>query len=699
MSFLAPLFLLGGIAVALPIIFHLIRRASRERMTFSSLMFLQPTPPRVTRRSRLENIFLLLLRCLVLCLLALAFARPFFSRPMPAAPEEGSGQRTIVLVDSSASMRRDGLWPAALDIAREVLNGIPPADQASVFTFSQQARPLVTFDQWTSMNAGERAALTVQQLAESKPGWASTHLGNALITAVETLMDADTREDHPRPSRVILITDLQEGSRLEGLQGYEWPRAISVEVRPVRTRRPTNAGLQWIVDADDYGAGADDTGPRVRISNSSDAGREQFQIHWDGVGDARPMDVYIPPGQSRIVPAPLLPDGVRGERLVLSGDDDDFDNAVNLMRPEPERIVVVFLGDDPEQDPARLLYYLKRAFQQTRRRAVRVDARPSAALLTDPELADARLVVFSDVLSAGRLEAVRKSILDGGTVLCAMTHAAVAPTLARLCDLDVDALVAAEAPSDRYAMLGQIDFEHPLFAPFADPRFSDFTKIHFWKHRRLETGNIPAARVLARFDNGDAALVEIPRGKGRLFVLTAGWHRADSQLALSSKFVPLLYALIESSGNAGAYHVQYRVGDEVNLASLNADGPLSVRKPDGSTAELPADVTTFTQTDQPGVYAIPETQPPVRFAVNLDGAESRTGPMPVEELMRLGVPLAPDLAVSAKKAAQQRQLHAAELESRQKLWHRLIVAALVILMLETWLAGWLTRRTAIPAAT
>ena len=73
--------------------------------------------------------------------------------------------------------------------------------------------------------------------------------------------------------------------------------------------------------------------------------------------------------------------------------------------------------------------------------------------------------------------------------------------------------------------------------------------------------------------------------------------------------------------------------------------------------------------------------------------------MPVEELMRLGVPLAPDLAVSAKKAAQQRQLHAAELESRQKLWHRLIVAALVILMLETWLAGWLTRRTAIPAAT
>ena len=71
MSFLAPLFLVGALAVAAPIIFHLIRRTSREKITFSSLMFLRPTLPRVTRSSRLENIFLLLLRCLVLCLLAL----------------------------------------------------------------------------------------------------------------------------------------------------------------------------------------------------------------------------------------------------------------------------------------------------------------------------------------------------------------------------------------------------------------------------------------------------------------------------------------------------------------------------------------------------------------------------------------------------------------------------------------------------
>src|SRR5207245_8874893 len=84
MSFLAPLFFLGALAVSLPIIFHLIRRTTRERTPFSSLMFLQPSPPRLTRRSRLEHILLLLLRCLVLCLLAFGFARPFLKRTLNA---------------------------------------------------------------------------------------------------------------------------------------------------------------------------------------------------------------------------------------------------------------------------------------------------------------------------------------------------------------------------------------------------------------------------------------------------------------------------------------------------------------------------------------------------------------------------------------------------------------------------------------
>ena len=62
MSFLTPLTSLGLLAIAAPIVFHLIRRTPRGEVPFSSLMFLSPSPPRLTRRSRLDHLLLLLLR-------------------------------------------------------------------------------------------------------------------------------------------------------------------------------------------------------------------------------------------------------------------------------------------------------------------------------------------------------------------------------------------------------------------------------------------------------------------------------------------------------------------------------------------------------------------------------------------------------------------------------------------------------------
>src|SRR5213075_3242477 len=109
MSFLAPLFLLGSLALALPIVFHLIRRTTKERTNFSSLMFLQPTPPRLTRRSRLEHLLLLALRCLALGLLSLGFSRPLFKHAVMNEPKSATARKIIVLVDSSASMRRANL--------------------------------------------------------------------------------------------------------------------------------------------------------------------------------------------------------------------------------------------------------------------------------------------------------------------------------------------------------------------------------------------------------------------------------------------------------------------------------------------------------------------------------------------------------------------------------------------------------------
>ena len=51
----APVLVFLLIAVSLPIVFHMFRRTPSGRQLFSTLMFLDPSPPRITRRARIEN--------------------------------------------------------------------------------------------------------------------------------------------------------------------------------------------------------------------------------------------------------------------------------------------------------------------------------------------------------------------------------------------------------------------------------------------------------------------------------------------------------------------------------------------------------------------------------------------------------------------------------------------------------------------
>lgn len=693
MTFLAPLFLVGALAIGLPIVFHLIRRTTRERKMFSSLMFLMPSPPRLTQRSRLEHLLLLLLRCAAICLLTLGFARPFFKHSMPPPPE-ARGRRVLLLVDSSASMRRANLWSAARAKVDSVLHSAAPGDQVALFTFDRQVHPLFTFDQWLAAPLSDRAGLLARKLADSAPGWGPTHLGNALIQAAEILGETSGKTPAGE-GRIELITDLQEGSRLEQLQGYEWPKNLQVSVDVLTPRQAGNASLQVVSDTEEGDLKAP-VNVRVRVSNVTGDKKEQFKVGWSraaGEGFAtQPTELYVPAGQSRIVPLPVVSSNSLN-RILLQGDDEDFDNLVFAIPPEPLHLNVLYVGSDPETDPKGPLYFLSRAFQQTRHEAVRVGAHAPEASIAPVEEQAASLFVVTSPLSAPLAQEIRAQAMAGKTVLVSLTSAEMQPTFNAL--LQLDNLKLDVAHPDNYAMLGEMDFQHPIFAPFADPRFSDFTKIHFWQYVRFDSGAVPRARVLAKFDNGDPALVEVPTGAGRVLVLASGWQPKASQLALSSKFVPLMYSILESSGVSSPSPAQYRVGDVVPLASfgVSPQAGVTVKLPDESQVSVAAGETNFSRTDLPGIYTVAAERGAAKFVVNLDPAESRTAPLPVDELERLGVPVARAASESRVAEAERKtRLQNAELENRQKLWRWFVIGTVVVLLSETWVAGRAARR-------
>ena len=685
MSFLAPLFLLGALAIAGPIIFHLIRRTTREVTPFSSLMFLQPTPPRVTRKSRLENLWLLLLRCVVLALLAIGFARPFFHSAHSTPRAGDSGRRIVLLVDVSASMRRAQLWDGARAQADAWLRKTNPADEVAVCTFDRTVQTLLTFAEWKSMRVDERAAVAARRLAATSPGWGATHLDTALVRAAE-LLDEVAEEAVPQ-GEIVVISDLQEGSRLASLQGYEWARGLEVSLEPVRAKDEENAGLQWISETEEAGPTADNAPLRVRVATTTPAKREQFHLRWGDAANtaaAQALDIYVPAGQSRVVrPPPQPPD--RALPLRLSGDDNEFDNTLFILPSERTQVPLLFLGQDLEDDPRGSLYYLLRGFPKTQRENVEISAHRSDAAVPAFQLQQAQLLVLGDGVPETALSSARQFAREGKIVLAPLTSVASGQTVAQL--LEVPQMKVDEAQVRDYALFAQIDFQHPLFAPFADPRFSDFTKIHFWKYRRIDVAPLTGARTIARFDNGDPAIVQTPLGKGTVIIFASSWRPADSQLALSSKFVPLLHAVLEQSSNLPLRKAQYFIGDEVPLPP--GTQPLTIHKPDGT--ELSGEpASVFRGTDQPGIYTV--SPGALRFVVNLAPEESRTTPLTIERFASLGVPVRRLAQTSPVENAQREaRAQAADLEARQKFWRWLIIGALGVLLLETLLAQKLSR--------
>jgi hypothetical protein len=676
MNFLAPFFLLGAAAIAGPIIFHLIRRTTREVKPFSSLMFLQPTPPRVTSRSRIENLWLLLLRCLVLLALALGFARPFFRESNAKTADAGvQARRLAILVDTSASMRRETLWQQACEKAETLLQATTPLDAVTVLTFDRTPRVLVDMEQWRTSPIEQRAPNAARQIAAVSPGWSGTNLGAAVLQALDLISGA--RQAAPSRGEIVVISDMQEGARLDGLQGLEWPANVTVRFETVKAAKLGNASAQWLIGGEQKDAADKDDKLRVRISNAAESKAEKFRLTWGAEADAM-LDAYVPAGQSTVLRVPKLPEGVNN--LTLTGDDTDFDNTLWLLPPQPRRVPVMFLGEDKEDDTRGSLFYLRRAFQQTAQEIVEISARRESDAVATFEFQKAQLVFLGGEATDAQIGAARQFARDGRLVVMPMTNAASATALGRL--LEIPSLTADEAVVREYALLAQIDFQSPLFAPFADPRFSDFTKIHFWHHRRLDTAKLSGAQVLASFESRDPAILRVPLGKGGVIVLSSSWRPADSQLALSSKFIPLLHSILDESSGLPPARAQYFVGDEIILPP--GAQSFTMRKPDGSEAPVAAG-GKFSATDQPGIYVANPGE--LRFVVNLDPEESRTSPIGRDRLAALALPMDDKTATAATTANAAVRALATDAEQKQKLWRWLVVAAVIFLLVETAIAA------------
>jgi hypothetical protein len=185
-------------AVALPILFHLFFRLRRQTLDFPSLLFFTRIDPKLSAKRKVHEWLILLLRCLFILLLVLALLRPRIETA-------GSGHiARLVLIDNSASMAapaKDGAIKLvrAEQFAEKLIASSPKGDSVAV----QLAVPDSTGALPRGFDA-DKSALR-DALGKLTPTNGAANVPKAIRTALATLDNAKqpVHELH-------IVTDLQK---------------------------------------------------------------------------------------------------------------------------------------------------------------------------------------------------------------------------------------------------------------------------------------------------------------------------------------------------------------------------------------------------------------------------------------------------------------------------------------------------------
>lgn len=629
---LAPGFLLGAFAVSLPILLHFLRRQPTVVNTFPTLVFLARSLRKKSRFHSIRRWLVLLARCAVLGLLALAFARPFFARPFAS-----SVTAVVIVLDDSYSMGAGGQFAKSRAAARHALDDLGPGDLAGLVL--ADARPRLAVPLGTDRDAVPHALDTAT-------------LSSAANDYDAALRLADTQlASSPSGTKLIeLFGDRQDLA----WQGVDFKRPLSAGVRlqvaPAADRHLDD------VSVDDVKVAGLFTGPNqamtvtVKVQNRSETAAQQRKLHLELDGrEVATADVSLRPGESADLSVPFRAGPLQPTRGVVRLDADAFpvnDTRYFALNPAiPLRVGLRTAADPGEVD--LLAVALVPSPDLATFRAVPI-AQPA-----DLASCDAVVLRPGDAPDPTLSAAIVAAIRDGkpALVFADNSHAS------QLALQDLGIPSSPRPASDDPLHFGGIDFTRPEVALFADPAHGDLFQVRFNNPPVVQLPE--AGRTIASFEDGTPALAEVTVGRGAVLLVATGLDRASTTWPLRSTFLPFVQESLRHLAGRDAPIAQVLVGE-----ALPGEHP-------GVTS------------DTPGIFPTTQGGTPQLVAVNLDPAEGNlatwTNDLQIARLTppKSESPTSPILAT----------MHSEEAERHQRFWWYAILAATVFLFFEIFLAN------------
>lgn len=664
--------LIWGAAAVVPLLIHLWNRRHHHEAPFAAMEFLLAAVQEQSKRLRIEQLLLLLLRVAIPCVFALALADPLWQ----LLPSQGSslGSRVphhhLFLVDTSYSMECDHDGQTRLEkgkaVIRQIVEDSPQGDGFTLVRMSKQSAPVVASPVYAKADilAEVDGLVTFDQEAD---------LISAFKVAKQTLQEAKTNQPRLKRHRLYVLSDLGRNT----WQAVEQPTArslvgeidelaevVTVDVGGRSEQQTTNSGLVsatrssvlpirgstmiWNVAARNWGSQSVESSIELRVNDrlvekksvsmpAGQSGTATFQYQFDSVGQ------YV---ASFHLPDDLLhSDNQRYEIIKVR---EQLSVLCVEGRPGAARNVAIALAPN-NQD--------------------RIQVRT----IRDHQLGDVPLSPFEAIFlcNTGNLTNQQATELSdfakqGGSLIFFLgdqiqIQNANELLFERLSLLPGKLIERSEYGTHRFSPL---DYRHPLMQVFRGQEESGLLNSPIWTYVRMErpddSMNPPVqddpdqtksnlesqdlARLALEFANGDPAIVEHTYNHGSVVVITTapsslsmiphgGRQTSWNAWSVWPSFPPMVQELLTFSTGELDERNNRTVGQSLNgkLPSESDREFINLRGPDEQEQRIAveqdqaAPTWSWNHTQRSGFYAVqadthhPKNRSiePEKFAVNI----------------------------------------------------------------------------------
>jgi len=516
---------------AVPVILHLIMRQNPKHVVFPALRFVRQRNEANRRKLRLRHLVLLALRAGALILLAFALARLTLTTS-GALVSQAAPVSAVMVFDTSPRMSYEQdnqtRLAAAVEIAQELLNNLPPKSEIAIFDTSGD---LVNYAQ-------------DMQLAKDRLERLQLNPGSLdMLTTLEDAVRLLTQASH-EVQELYIFTDLSEATwnetlaaRLQAMLG-DAPDAARfvIDVGSIEPRNTALGNLELSAETLPRNTELAVRLPVSRVGGSVDKELQWFLHHWeDGKAETELKGQTFftqQDGDSQIIEfristLDLKPGIYQGEVRLVGRKDDGLqldDQRFFTFRVQPPWRVLIASPAPAESYAFDLHGALAPPALRKEDRSRFECTAMSLAQLESAKLDNYHVVTLLDPtpLPDAVWDQLYQYVNAGGRLAIFLGREAGTPDASFNAEAAQRLLPGKLGPPARWpdgVFLTTDRNNHPMLRAFQKLEgvpWRNFPVFRFWPVEQLN----PQARIITQYTNGQPAILERDVGRGHVLLMT-----------------------------------------------------------------------------------------------------------------------------------------------------------------------------------